>query len=495
MASPEIQKYLEKLKKLNIETKAFINGQYQKNHQQSFACLRPMDGQLITEVTQTSQEQVHQAVASAKQAFYSGVWSQAQATHRKNILMQWASLLEKHAEEIILLESLDSGKLLTDIKNIDFPASVEYLRWFAELCDKINNQQIPVEPNLLALVAREPIGVVGAIIPWNYPLLMAMWKIAPALAAGNSVILKPSEKSPLSAIRMASLAKAAGIPDGVFQVLPGDGVVGGYLSRHPEVDCISFTGSTKTGKQILKDSAETNLKKVWLELGGKSAQVILKDYKNLNHVAETVAQTIFSNAGQVCDAGSRVVIHRSIKEQFVDLLLPIAKTYQPKHPFDPRAKMGPVIDEKQMKNILYDIEKAKRESSLILGGQQTLIDTGGFYIEPTIFDCPHSELYHTQKEIFGPVLSIISFDDIDEAIAIANSTTYGLAAGIWSDSFKNIYEISKKIQVGTVWGNCYDACGNLNLPFGGFKQSGNSKDKSIQAYYKYTELKNIVIEL
>lgn len=494
MKHSEIEKYFLALDKMKIETRAFIAGEYQTNKGEVFESIRPMDGLGIALVSQTTQTQVDEAVKAAKDTFEDGTWAQELGSNRKKILLRWAELIEQHADEIILLESLDSGKLLSAIRDIDFPCSLECLRWFAELCDKVNNQQIPVEAEFLALVTREPLGVVAAIVPWNYPLLMAMWKIAPSLAAGNSVILKPSEKTPLSALRIAGLAKEAGIPDGVFQVLPGNGAVGSLLSKHLDVDCVSFTGSTITGKQILKDAAESNLKRVWLELGGKSAHIVLQDYKDLKKLAHVIAQGIFTNAGQVCDAGSRVLIHQSLKGQLLDLLKPIADTYRPKHPFDSSAKMGPVIDAIQMSRILNDIEKASKESTLVFGGRQTLIDTGGFYIEPTIFDCPRHDLYHTQKEIFGPVLSIIAFDEIDEAIALSNATIYGLAAGVWSDSTKNIFDISKKLRSGTVWGNCYDAIGNMNLPFGGYKQSGNSKDKSIEAYLKYTELKSTVIQ-
>lgn len=376
MTSPEIQHLINKSAKLKLETTPFINGKYQKNQGDLFESIRPMDGKNIAMVSQSTDAQISEAIEIAKKRFQQGVWSAKAADIRKKILLNWANIIEKNAQEIILLESLDSGKPIQDVSNIDVPQTIEHLRWFAELCDKINNQQIPVEEPFLAMVTREPLGVVAAIVPWNFPLLMAIWKIAPALAAGNSVILKPSEKTPLSALYIAKLAQQAGIPDGVFQVLPGDGVVGSRLSLDANVDCVSFTGSTLTGKKILKDSAESNLKRVWLELGGKSPQIVLNNCHNLHKAAENIARAIYFNAGQVCDAGSRILIHNSIKDVFLELLKPIANTYQPKHPFDAQTKMGPIIDKIQMNKILDDIQKAKNESELIFGGQQTLSETG-----------------------------------------------------------------------------------------------------------------------
>ena len=489
------ERLLTLAKSLKIENRAFINGEYCKNKIKKTPVMSPMDGKIIQDITHSSEEDVNQAVSVAEELCAKGVWSQAQASYRKHILLKWADLIEQHADEIILLESLNTGKPIQDVINIDFPLSLSCLRWFAELADKVNNQEVPVDPSLIATVVREPLGVVAAIVPWNYPLLMAMWKIAPALASGNCLILKPSEKTPITTIKIAEFARQAGLPNGVFQVLPGDGIVGSWLSQHKYVDCVAFTGSTLTGKKILYDSANSNLKKVFLELGGKSAQIILSDYKNLQEAAKVVAASIYSNAGQVCDAGSRVIVHKRIKDEFAALLIDEAKYFQPKHPFEQDAKMGPLIDGMQMAHVLEDIEIAKKESQLIYGGGRTKVDTGGFYVEPTIFDCASNKLSHTQKEIFGPVLSLISFSDLDEAISIANDTGYGLCAGIWSGSIKTVHDVAKKLRAGTVWGNCYNASSNLNLPFGGVKLSGNSKDQSIHAYYKFTDLKSTIISL
>lgn len=481
---------------LIIEGRAFINGHYvssQKNT--TFACYSPIDNRLLKDVTQCDPEDVEQAVICARQSFESGDWSCMAARDRKTVLLAWASLLKDHFDELCLLETLDSGKPIQDVINCDLPLSIECLTWYAEAIDKIHGECIPTNDAYLSLVTQEPIGVVAAIVPWNYPLLMAMWKIAPALAVGNSVILKPSEKSPLTAIRVAQLAHQAGLPRGVFNVLPGDGAVGMLLSQHRDVDCISFTGSGPTGRKIMHAAADSNLKRVWLELGGKTPHIIFDDCPDLDRAALSIANGIFMNMGEVCNAGSRLLVHRSLKDELIKRLTKIATTFYPENPLNPKTKMGAVIDQSHLNRILKYIDMGRKDSDLLIGGEVAHKKTGGFYIEPTIFDCADHTVKIAREEIFGPVLSVITFDDIDEAVMIANDTEYGLAAGLWTSDFNRAHVLAKKLRSGTVWINCFDEPSDMNFPFGGYKQSGNGRDKSLHALLKYVELKTTIFRI
>ncbi|MGY8623903.1 aldehyde dehydrogenase [Chromobacterium violaceum] len=481
---------------LKIEGRAFINGEYRDASEgKRFDCVNPANGAKLAEIAHCGEADVEAAVKAARRAFESGVWSELAPLKRAAVLKRFAALIREHADELSLLETLDVGKPIGDTTAVDVPASAYCVEWFAEAIDKVGGEVVPVDPKLVGLVTREPIGVVAAVVPWNFPILMASWKFGPALAAGNAVIVKPSEKSPLTAIRIAALAKQAGIPDGIFQVLPGAGDVGRLLALHMDVDCVAFTGSTNVGKLIAGYAAQSNLKRAWLELGGKSPNIILPDCPDLARAARSAASGIFYNMGEVCTAGSRVLVHKDIKERFLEEFKKAAAGFFPGDPLDPATSMGAIVDDIQYRKVLNYIDKGLSEgANLLLGGKAVHTDKG-LFIEPTAFDCPSDDLTICREEIFGPVLSVITFSELDDAIRIANDTSYGLAAAVWTSNVSTAHQVSRRLRAGTVWVNCYDEGGDMNFPFGGYKQSGNGRDKSLHALEKYTELKSTLIKL
>jgi acyl-CoA reductase-like NAD-dependent aldehyde dehydrogenase len=415
---------------------------------------------------------------------------------RKKILIRFADLIDQHNGELALLETLDMGKPIRDSSKIDIPLSAQCIRWYAEAIDKLYDEIAPTPKNALALITREPIGVVGAVVPWNFPLLMAAWKFAPALAAGNSVVLKPAEQSPLSALRVAELAAEAGIPPGVFNVIPGFGETAGQaLGRHMDVDALAFTGSTEVGKLFLKYSAESNMKSVGLECGGKTPNIVFADTPDLDDAAKGAADGIFYNSGQVCDAASRLLVEASIHDEFLSKVASLAKRYQPGDPLSERTQMGSLVDATQTKRVLEFIDKGKSEGAkLALGGKQVRQETGGYYIEPTIFDGVDNHMTIAREEIFGPVLSAIIFRDADEAVKLANDSKYGLEANLWTNDLTKAHSIARALRAGTVTVNTRDG-GGIEVPFGGYKQSGFGRDKSLHAFHKYTQLKTTYIKI
>ncbi|PUA46589.1 aldehyde dehydrogenase PuuC [Pseudomonas protegens] len=482
---------------LSLEGRAFIDGQYcAAANGATFECLSPVDGRFLANVASTDQADADRAVAVARQAFNSGVWSGKAPAERKRILIRFAELILAHQEELALLETLDMGKPIGDSMAIDIPATANAIRWNAEAIDKLYDEVAATPHDQLGLVTREPAGVVAAIVPWNFPLIMASWKFAPALAMGNSFILKPSEKSPLTAIRIAQLALDAGIPKGVFNVLPGYGhTVGKALALHMDVDVLAFTGSTAVGKQLLVYSGESNMKRVWLEAGGKSPNVVFADAPDLRAAAEAAAAAIAFNQGEVCTAGSRLLVQRSIREQFIPLLVEALKGWKPGHALDPQTRVGAVVDQRQLDNVLRYIDIGKEQGGqLLAGGVRALESSGGLYVEPTIFDGVTNAMTIAREEIFGPVLSVISFDTEEEALQIANDSIFGLAAGVWTADLSRAHRFARGLRAGSVWVNQYDG-GDMTAPFGGFKQSGNGRDKSLHAFDKYTELKATWIKL
>ncbi|RQH05308.1 aldehyde dehydrogenase [Paraburkholderia dinghuensis] len=485
----------DKAATLSIEGRAFIDGAYRDAYSgRTFDCVSPIDGRVLTGVADCGAADVDAAVAAARRAFDAQVWAGLNPRARKAILLRWAALMREHLDELALLETLDAGKPIGDTTTVDVPGAAYCVEWFAEAIDKVGGEVVPADHHLVGLVTREPIGVVAAVVPWNFPILMASWKFGPALAAGNSVVLKPSEKSPLTAIRVAQLAHEAGIPAGVFNVLPGGGEPGKLLALHRDVDCIAFTGSTGVGKQIMQYAGQSNLKRAWLELGGKSPNIVLPDCPDLDRAANAAAGAIFYNMGEMCTAGSRLLVHRDIKDVFLAKLVEAARNYVPGNPLDPKTTMGAIVDKIQLERVLGYIEAGRKESKLLLGGKRVNEASGGYYIEPTVFDTHHDSKV-AREEIFGPVLSVITFSTIDEAVRIANDTDYGLAAAVWTSNLTHAHDISRRLRAGTVWVNCYDEGGDMNFPFGGFKESGNGRDKSLHALEKYTELKSTLVRL
>lgn len=410
------------------------------------------------------------------------------------MLLKLAQLLRENLHELALLESLDMGKLVNDAATVDVPGSAAIFQWYAEAIDKIYDEVAPAGPGDLVLVRREPLGVIGAVVPWNFPLDMATWKCAPALSAGNSVVLKPAEQSPLSALRLAELAMEAGLPAGVLNVVPGLGETAGQaLGRHADVDCLAFTGSTAVGKMFLQYAGQSNMKQVWLETGGKSPNLVFADCRDLDAAADMAAFGIFFNQGEVCSANSRLLVQRDIKDAFVEKLAERASGTQPGDPLDPASKMGAMVDANHTANVMRFIEAGRKTARLVVGGEQVTVNGRGSFVHPTIFDdvSPNNPL--ARDEIFGPVLSVITFDDEEEAIGIANDSIYGLAASLWTDSLSRAHRISERLRAGTVSVNTVDALSPMT-PFGGFKQSGFGRDLSLHSFDKYTALKTTWIK-
>lgn len=477
--------------RLTCESNAYVNGVYQPAvNGGTFACISPVDGRELTQVASCDQADADLAVAAARRAFDSGVWSRLAPAGRKAVLLRLADLIEAHGDELALLETLDMGKPIGHARTVDVPATARAIRWTAEAVDKVYGELATTPHDQIGMISREPMGVVAAIVPWNFPMIMASWKIAPALATGNSVILKPSEKSPLSAIRLAALAEEAGIPAGVFNVLPGFGhTVGKALALHMDVDCLVFTGSTNVAKQLMIYAGQSNMKRVWLEAGGKSPNIVFADAPDLQKAATAAASAIAFNQGEVCTAGSRLLVEESIRGEFMGLIREALKTWRPGHPLDPATTCGAIVDQAQLDRIIEYIGIGQSEgATLVEGGQRVMEDTGGLFVQPTVFDGVSNGMRIATEEIFGPVLSVIGFRTAEEAIAIANDSIYGLAAAVWTSNINTAHKVARALRAGSVWINHYDG-GDMTAPFGGFKQSGNGRDKSLHAFDKYTELK------
>ena len=495
--APAPEDWHERARALSPNGHAFIDGRYVAAASgATFDCLSPIDGRSLAQVASTDAADVDLAVAAARRAFESGVWVRQSPRERKRVLLRFAELILEHGEELALLETLDMGKPIADSLAVDIPATARCIAWYAEAIDKIYDEIAPTSHQALALVTREPVGVVGAIVPWNFPLIMAAWKIGPALAAGNSFILKPSEKSPLTAIRIAELATRAGIPDGVFNVLPGFGQTAGRaLALHMDVDCIGFTGSTRTGKLMLQYSGQSNMKRVWLECGGKSPNIILADCPDLDRAAATAAAAIFFNQGEMCSAGSRLIVEESVRDAVLERVVDAGRRMPPGDPLDPATRLGAIVDRTQLETVLGHIGSARDEGAkVLLGGRQVRRETGGCYVEPTVFADVDPRMKIAREEIFGPVLAAITAGDADEAVKIGNSGVYGLAAAVWTRDISRAHRIARALRSGMVYVNCYDA-DDITVPFGGFKQSGMGRDKSLHAFDKYTELKTTWIDL
>lgn len=486
------------LSAIRFRTEAFIDGQFVPAASgRTFATENPATGKTIARIAECDAADVDLAVKAARRAFDSGVWSKMRPADRKKVLLKFADLLEANAGEIALLDALEAGKPIADCVNIDMPDTIHCVRWHAELADKLYDNISPTGPENLALIVREPVGVVGAVIPWNFPAQMAAWKIAPALAAGNSVVLKPAEQTSLSALRMAELAAEAGLPGGVFNVVPGFGpTAGAAIGRHMDIDMVAFTGSTEVGRLFLKYSAESNLKRIILECGGKSPQIVFADAPDLDVVASNAVSSAFWNMGENCSCGSRLLVHQSIRAQLVDKIAALAKTWTVGDPLDPATRVGPMIEKPHMEKVLNYIAAGTAEGArAIMGGNRILQETGGYFVEVTIFDNVTNQMKIAREEIFGPVLCVIPFNSEQEAVAIANDTNYGLAASLYTRDLNTAHRVARAIRAGTVSVNCYSE-GDITTPFGGYKESGFAgRDKSVWAHEQYTELKTIWLQL
>ncbi|MGT2452258.1 aldehyde dehydrogenase [Cupriavidus basilensis] len=480
-----------------IRTQAYIDGRWTDAIDgATFETINPATGKVLARVAACGAEDVDRAVAAARKAFRSGVWSDLPRSARKAVLLRLSHLIDTHREELALLETLDMGKPIAETLQYDIPEAGRTYAWYGEAIDKIYDEIAPTAPGVLATITREPLGVVAAVVPWNYPLLMASWKVAPALAAGNSVVLKPAEQSPLTALRLAELAEEAGVPAGVFNVVPGLGAAAGQaLGRHPDVDCIAFTGSTATGKRFMEYSGQSNLKRVWLECGGKSPHIVFDDCPDLDRAAQAAAIGIFSNQGEICIAGSRLYVQSGVYDVFLEKLEAHAARMQPGDPLDPASAMGAIVDGAQLQRVMSYVRSGEDEGArLRAGGKRAFSDSGGYYMQPTIFECPTQSLTIVREEIFGPVLAVTRFDTEEEAIRMANDSPYGLGSGLWTSSLSRAHRVSRKLQAGLVWVNCY-MDSDVTVPFGGVKQSGSGRDKSLHALDKYTDLKTTWISL
>ncbi|ASL74526.1 aldehyde dehydrogenase [Ralstonia pseudosolanacearum] len=489
-----VSEYAAMAGKLALPMQAFIDGAFVPAVSgKTFQTTNPATGNVLAEIAACDARDVDIAVAKAKAAFEDGRWHRRSPAQRKATLLRLADLLEQHAHELAVMESLDSGKPIRECQATDVPETIHTIRWHAELIDKIYDSTAPVGSNALSLVVREPIGVVGLVLPWNFPLLMLAWKIGPSLAAGCSIIVKPAKETSLTALRVAELAHEAGVPAGVFNVLPGGGKeVGEPLGRHMDVSMVSFTGSTDTGRLFLKYAADSNLKRIVLECGGKNPAVVMNDVDDLDAVAQHVVNGAFWNMGENCSASSRLIVHADVKDALLARIGVHMREWKMGNPLDPEHRVGSLVSESHFRKVRSYLEHAGAEQLRVAFGGGT---EGGIFVEPTVVDGVGQGSRLFREEIFGPILSVTTFTRTEDAIALANDSVYGLAASVYTDSLNNAIRLSREIRAGVVTVNCFGE-GDVTTPFGGYKESGfGGRDKSIWAHDQYTEIKTIWIDV
>jgi gamma-glutamyl-gamma-aminobutyraldehyde dehydrogenase len=486
--------WIQEAAKATLHTRPFIGGRFAETGDAAFENRNPATGVLLGEVADAGAAGVDAAVRVARSTYDSGVWSRAGVAFRRARMLRFADLLAEHAAELAVLDSLDMGKRVVDAFDLDLPFSVDLFRYYAEAIDKINDEVAPTPPGTLGLIRRVPLGVVAAVIPWNYPVDMLAWKVAPAMAVGNSVVLKPAEQSPSSALRIAELAVEAGIPEGVLNVVPGLGeTTGKALGLHPDVDVLAFTGSTEVGRYFLQYAGQSNLKQVWLECGGKSPHLVFADAVDLATTAKQTAFGIWFNQGAVCSAHSRVLVERSVHEEFVDLVAGEAAAYAPGDPLDPAAGMGAIVSPEQTDRVMAFVDVARTSGArLVTGGERLARDGSDCYVQPTVFDDVDPTSPLAREEVFGPVLAITPFDTEEQAVALANDSAYGLAASVATSNLGRAHRLTEEIHAGTITVNGVDAF-SAWTPFGGFKGSGFGRDLSLHALDKYVGLKTVWI--
>ena len=493
MSSCTFEDWCRKSESLQIEGRSYIGGRHvSANDQRVFDCISAVDGQIRGQIARCSAPDVDAAVAAARHAFVDSGWATLDPASRKTILLDWVSLIQENAADIALLESVEVGKPINDTLNVDVPGCIAALAYYAEYADKLFLSIAPTGPQDQAILKRTPLGVVGAIVPWNYPLIIAAWKLGPALVLDNAVVLKPAEQSSLGSIRLAELASKAGLPDGVVNVVTGlSNEAGEALASHMDVDAVAFTGSTETGRKVMEAAAQSNLKRVSLELGGKSPQVVLADCLDLDRAASAIAWSIFYNAGQTCHAGSRLIVERSIAHRLYRKIETVAKAIKIGHPLDPSTQLGALSSDGQLVRVAEYLDLIGTDGAqIIFGGNRVHPIANGAYVEPTLVALsePSSRLAH--EEIFGPVLVALEVDSPEEALAVANDTHFGLAASIWTGNIREAHRFGERLNAGTVWVNTYDQS-SMSTPFGGFKQSGFGRDRSYHALDKYRDTKTI----
>ncbi|MDP9161414.1 MAG: aldehyde dehydrogenase family protein [Acidobacteriota bacterium] len=469
---------------------AWIDGE------KSFDTVNPATGETLTQIAEASFADVDRAVSAARRAFddRNGAWRKMSASERGRLIWRLADLLEKNIEEFAELETLDNGKPIFESRYVDMPMVIDVLRYFAGWATKIQGETVNTLETAFTYTLREPVGVVGLIIPWNFPLLLASWKLGPALACGNTIVLKPAEQTSLSTLRFGELAIEAGLPAGVLNIITGGPATGKSIVAHPGIDKIAFTGSTAVGKEIMRGAADT-LKRITLELGGKSPNIVFAD-SDIDSAVKGAINGIFYGKGEVCNAGSRLFVERKVQDEFLEKLVARAKKLQPADPLQPKTRLGAIVSQEQMQTVLRYIEAGKQEGAkLITGGTRVSVDGGkGFFIEPTIFGNVSNEMKIAQEEIFGPVLATLNFDDIDQVVDLANRNPYGLAAAVWTNDIKKAHTVSRLLKAGTVWINTYGLM-DAALPFGGYKSSGFGRELGAHAIEHYTEMKTVWLNL